>query len=229
MFGYYYDASILILLPALILAIYAQFKVQSTYNRYSQVYSSRGYTGAQVARHILDSNGLYGVVVEQVSGTLSDHYDPRSNAVRLSEGVYGSNSIAAVGVAAHECGHAVQHATGYTPLKFRNAIVPVTNIGSKLSIPILLIGLFLNSQVLILVGCIGYALMALFQLLTLPVEFNASSRALAVINQDQLLVGEEYNGAKKVLQAAALTYVAALISALAQLLRLLSLAGRRRR
>lgn len=229
MFGYYYDASILILLPALILAIYAQFKVQSTYNRYSQVYSSRGYTGAQVARHILDSNGLYGVVVEQVSGTLSDHYDPRSNVVRLSEGVYGSNSIAAVGVAAHECGHAVQHATGYTPLKFRNAIVPVTNIGSKLSIPILLIGLFLNSQVLILVGCIGYALMALFQLLTLPVEFNASSRALAVINQDQLLVGEEYNGAKKVLQAAALTYVAALISALAQLLRLLSLAGRRKR
>lgn len=229
MFGYYYDTSILILLPALILAIYAQFKVQSTYNRYSQVYSSRGYTGAQVARHILDSNGLYGVVVEQVSGTLSDHYDPRSNVVRLSEGVYDSNSIAAVGVAAHECGHAVQHATGYTPLKFRNAIVPVTNIGSKLSIPILLIGLFLNSQMLILVGCIGYALMALFQLLTLPVEFNASSRALAVINQDQLLVGEEYNGAKKVLQAAALTYVAALISALAQLLRLLSLAGRRKR
>lgn len=229
MFGYYYDASILILLPALILALYAQFKVQSAYKQYSQVYSSKGYTGAQVARHILDSNGLHSVAVERVAGTLSDHYDPRSNVVRLSEGVYGSSSIAAVGVAAHECGHAVQHAKGYAPMKLRSAIVPVTSIGSKLSVPILLVGLFLGSSTLVLAGCVCYALMAVFQLVTLPVEFNASNRALAVIRQDQLLVGEEYDGAKKVLQAAALTYVAALISALAQLLRLLSLAGRGKR
>lgn len=220
---------LMIVVPALLLGLWAQSRVQSTYNRYSQVYSSRGYTGAQAARYILDQNGLADVVIERISGNLTDHYDPRSNVVRLSDGVYSSPSIAAVGIAAHECGHAVQHATHYTPLKLRNAIIPITNIGSKAAVPLILVGMIFSLYPLVMIGIIGYALIAVFQLITLPVEYNASSRALQAISDSYLLEGEEQQGARKVLSAAALTYVAALISSLAQLLRMLLMVNRRRR
>lgn len=225
----YFDYTLFVfILPAMLFALYAQGKIQSNYNRYSQVFSQKGYTGRDCARMILDQNGLTSVAIEQVQGNLTDHYDPRSNVVRLSQGVYNSTSIAAIGVAAHECGHAIQHATGYAPLKFRNSIIPITNIGSRAALPILLVGMLLGSDPLIILGIIAFSLMAVFQLITLPVEFNASNRALQIIDQKQMLVGEELTGAKKVLQAAALTYVAALASALAQLLRLISLTNRRR-
>ena len=225
---FYFDSTFFIyIIPALLFGLYAQMKIQSTYGRYSQIYSSRGMTGQQVARYILDSNGLYDIPVQSIGGNLTDHYDPRSKQIRLSNGVYNSSSIAAIGVAAHECGHAIQHAQGYAPLKIRNAIIPITNIGSQAAVPIILIGLFLNSDTLITIGIIGYALMAIFQLVTLPVEFNASSRALAIIDSGNLLTTEEHKGAKKVLRAAAMTYVAALVSALAQLMRMLALTGRR--
>jgi len=226
---YYFDTSyVLIILPVLLFALWAQAGVRSAYSRYSKVRGARGYTGAQVARQILDQNGLYHIRVERVAGSLSDHYDPKSQVVRLSEGVYDSASISAVGIAAHECGHAVQHAQGYAPLKLRSAVIPVTNIGSQLAIPILLVGFLLNSYPLMLLGVFGYALMALFQLITLPVEFNASSRAMEVIAGSHILDEDEQRGAKKVLRAAAMTYVAALASALAQLLRLLLMVGGRR-
>lgn len=217
------------LLPAMLFALYAQSQVSSNYNRYSQVFSSRGMTGRDVARLILDQNGLQNIQIEQIQGNLTDHYDPRAGVVRLSQGVYNSTSIAAIGIASHECGHAVQHAQHYAPLVFRNAIIPITNIGSQAAVPILLIGFLLNSTTLIWLGIIGYSLMALFQLITLPVEFNASSRALQIIDQNQILTAEEHVGAKKVLNAAAMTYVAALVSALAQILRLVLLTNRRNR
>jgi len=227
---YYFDTiSLLVLIPALLFAMWAQARVQSTYKKYGRVNSGRGYTGQQVARMILDDNGLQDVRVEQVTGNLSDHYDPRTRVVRLSGGVYGSASISAVGIAAHECGHAVQHAESYAPMKLRSAVIPVTNFGSTLAIPLLLIGLLLQSQPLILVGIAGYAMMAVFQLITLPVEFNASSRALTTISQHYILDEDEQKDAKKVLSAAALTYVAALATAIAQVLRLLLLFGGRGR
>jgi len=228
---YYYDSSSLIfLLPALLFALWAQARVNSTYKRYSRVTGSRGITGAQVARTILDQNGLHNVQVEHISGSLTDHYDPRGDVVRLSDGVYGSASISAVGIAAHECGHAVQHAERYTPLVFRNTIIPVTNIGSKLSVPLILIGALINSYPLILLGILAYSLMAVFQLITLPVEFNASARAMDTITSGYILEDDEQRGARKVLNAAALTYVAALASSIAQILRLLLMfSGRRGR
>jgi len=225
---FYYDPTYLIVLPAILLAFYAQFKVQSTYTKFSQVQNRRGMTGAEVARRILDRNGLQHVRVERVSGNLTDHYDPRADVVRLSDGVYNSATIAAVGVAAHEAGHAVQHSSGYTPIKLRNTVLPVAQIGSTLAFPLVLLGfIFSGFEVLIPVGIVLYAAVVAFQLVTLPVELNASRRALNTVYEIGFLDGEETKGAKKVLSAAALTYIAAATSAILQLLRLLLLAGRR--
>lgn len=230
MFGWYYDSYYLLLvIPAMLLAMWAQMRVSGTFKRYSQVKNARGYTGARAAREILDRNGLQHVQVQQVRGNLTDHFDPRTNVVSLSDSVYGSTSVAAVGVAAHEVGHAVQHATGYGPIKLRAAVIPVTNIGSKLAIPLVLLGFFMQAQPLVNLGILLFSTMVVFQLVTLPVEFNASSRALATLEGTDMLGTDEVKGAKKVLNAAALTYVAALIVAIAQLLRLLLLANRRNR
>jgi len=212
----------------MILGIWAQHKVSSTYQKYSRATCSNGCTGYQAARRILDQNGLQNVQIERVKGDLTDHYDPRTNIVRLSEGVYGSSSVAAVGVAAHECGHAIQYATGYVPMKIRGAIVPVTNFGSKLAVPLILVGLLLSWYPLAYIGLIGYALIALFQLITLPVEFNASNRAVTALS-DMNLTETERQGVKKVLSAAAMTYVAALISAVTQMLRMITIIGRKNR
>lgn len=219
---------ILLVVPAMLLGLWAQHKVNSTYRRYAGVYNRRGITAAQAARTILDDNGLYHVRIDRVAGELTDHYDPRSEVVHLSDSVYRSTSVAAIGVAAHEVGHAVQHATGYAPLKLRSAIVPVTQLGSRLSPILILLGIFLGWEPLVQVGIIAFSLVALFQLVTLPVEYNASRRALATLNAG-MLTAEETDGAARVLDAAALTYVAALITSIAQLLRLVLLFGGNRR
>ncbi|MEG2173860.1 MAG: zinc metallopeptidase [Oscillospiraceae bacterium] len=225
----FFDSYYLILVvPAMLLALWAQMRVQSTFSRFQKVRSDSGYSGADVARRILDNNGLYDVRIEQVSGTLTDHYDPRDRVVRLSQSVYASTSVAAIGVAAHETGHAVQHAKAYVPLTMRNAIIPITNIGSQLSLPLILVGFLLSAPSLVQLGIVAFSLMCVFQLITLPVEFNASNRAMAVLEQDGILRGSELNDTRKVLSAAALTYVAALIVSIAQLLRLILLFGRRR-
>ena len=231
MYGYYgIDMTYIVLvLPAILLGLWAQSRVQSTYARYSRVRASRNITADQVARMILDMNGLRNIPIQRISGSLTDHYDPKSGVVRLSDSVYGSPSIAAIGVAAHEVGHAVQHATGYTPMRVRSAIVSVTNIGSTLSMPLILIGLVLNSSELAMTGVLLFSLVAVFQLVTLPVEFNASRRALQTLESRDILSAQELDGARKVLTAAALTYVAALVQSLAQLLRLLILVGGNRR
>ena len=223
-FDYYY---LILVVPALLIAAWAQMKVSSTFNRYSHASTRSGLTGAGVARRILDMNGLQNVRVEHISGKLTDHYDPRSATVRLSDNVYNSSSIAAIGVAAHETGHAVQHATHYVPLTVRNAIIPATNIGSKLSVPLLLVGLLVNQPFLINFGIILFATVTVFQLITLPVEFNASRRAVATLDSMGVVDNVEKSGARKVLTAAALTYVAALLVSIAQLLRLVLLFGRR--
>lgn len=220
---------IIYVLPALILALIADLNVKGTFNRYSQVPNSRGYTGADVARRILDQNGLYSVSIERVSGTLSDHYDPRTHVVRLSQDVYDGRSVAALGVAAHETGHAIQHSTAYGPLKVRNSIIPVTQFSSSAAIWLLLIGFLFNWSSLIILGIVLFSFAVLFQLITLPVEFNASSRALNILDNSGILYGQELAGAKKVLRAAALTYVAATIVAFAQLLRLIAIFGNSRR
>ena len=232
MFRYYYGFDIyylVLILPAMLLGLWAQARVNSTFNRYSHVRCRQGYTGSQIARRILDANGLTDVRVEGIRGNLTDHYDPTARVVRLSDSVYDSPSIAAIGVAAHEVGHAIQHANSYAPLTIRNAIIPVTNIGSKLSIPLILLGVVMSFQPLVTVGIVAFSLMAVFQLITLPVEFNASSRALATLNGEHYLDEEEVYGARKVLSAAALTYVAALVMSLAQLMRLVALFGNRDR
>lgn len=218
----------ILIMPAVLLAAWAQNQVKSSFNTYSKVYSRRGYTGADVARMILDSNGLQHIRLERVAGSLTDHYDPKGAVIRLSNSVYGSTSVAAIGVAAHEAGHAVQYAQGYGPIKLRAAIIPATQIGSQLAIPLVLIGFIFEMQPLVTAGILFYSLAAFFQLVTLPVELNASSRAMAVLDRAAILEGEELTGAQKVLKAAALTYVAALITALAQLLRLIMVANRRR-
>lgn len=220
---------IILVIPAMLLALWAQLRVKTTFHRYGGVRTLDGLTGAEAARSILDANGLFDVRVEHIAGNLTDHYDPREEVVRLSDEVYGRASIAAVGVAAHETGHAVQHAVGYGPLKLRSAIIPITNIGSQLSIPLVFIGYFVGIQPLVNVGLVLFSLVALFQLITLPVEFNASRRALAVLDERGMVNGEEAAGVRKVLTAAALTYVAALIVSLANLLRLVLLFGGRRR
>lgn len=217
------------MIPGLIVTLWASAKVRSTFRKYQNVPVLSGLTGAQAARQILDRNGLHAVRVERVGGNLTDHYDPKTNVVRLSDATYNSASVGAVGVAAHECGHAVQHATGYGPIKLRNAIVPVCNIGSRLSIPLIFVGFFINMLGLVYVGIALFALAVLFQLVTLPVEFNASSRALATLNDTAMMTPEEVGGARQVLSAAALTYVAALLQSLLQLLYYLTLVGGRRR
>lgn len=223
--GLFFDPTMILLIPGIILAMYAQGKVQSTFQRYSRVLSQRGITGAQVARRILDSYGLHDVEIETIGGQLSDHYDPRSRKVRLSGGVYGGSSLASLGVAAHEVGHAIQHDTGYTPLYIRNSIIPITQIGSTLSFPLLLLGLFMGIPKLAYFGVLLFTGVVVFQVITLPVEFNASSRALAILDSEGFLSREELSGTKKVLDAAALTYVAAALMAALNLLRLLIISG----
>ena len=218
---------IMFVLPALILTLWAQFNVSSTYAKYGKIYSRRGMTAEQVARQILDRNGLYQVQIGRVSGNLTDHFNPKTTIVNLSDTTCNSTSVAAIGVAAHEVGHAIQHAKGYLPIKLRNSIVPVVNLASQAAIPLFLIGLFLNSGMLMDVGILFFSAAVLFQIITLPVEFNASRRAVAFLESDYILEDEEVRGAKKVLGAAAMTYVAAAAMSLAQLLRLLSARGRR--
>lgn len=226
---FYYDPTYIILLPAILLALYAQTRVQSTFQKFSKVPSRRGITGAEAARMILRENGLDAVSVTKTNGTLSDHYDPRANVVRLSEGVYDSTSIAAIGIAAHEVGHAVQHNRGYFPIRLRNTILPAAQIASTLAFPLIFLGIFFSAfSALIPVGILLYTAVVAFQLVTLPVELNASRRALTTVESFGYLDAEETKGAKKVLSAAALTYVAAAASAVLQLLRLLTISGRRR-
>lgn len=210
---------LIFILPALILSIYAQFKVKNTFSKYSQVRSARGITGAEAASTLLRRNGLAGQVsIEEVAGSLSDHYDPQAKVLRLSQDVYGSNSIAAIGVAAHEVGHAIQHSEQYGPLELRHKLVPVTNFASSASFPILLLGLFLNIADLIFVGIILFSAVVVFHLVTLPVEFNASNRAVGQLVEAGVISNDETPMVKKVLGAAALTYVAATLSAIANLL-----------
>ena len=229
LFGFfYYDWTILIVLPALIFTIWAQISVNSRFNKYSQVRTSRGLTGAEAARRILDENGLSHVRIERVRGSMTDHYDPRDNVIRLSETVHDVASVAAVGVAAHEAGHAVQYAKHYGPIKLRASILPITRIGSMMAMPIFIIGLLFTMEPLLLMGILLYSAVTLFQLVTLPVEFNASARALATLEHSHMMFGDELAGARKVLSAAAMTYVAALATSLLTLLRLLALANRRR-
>lgn len=215
----------ILVLPAVIFAFWAQYNVNSTFKKYSKVNVS-GMTGYDSARQILDANGLFNVRIERVSGSLTDHYDPRSNVIRLSDAVYDKMTAAAVGVAAHEAGHAVQHATGYMPIKIRSAIIPITNIGSNLAMPLILLGIILSYPPLAYVGVAAFGLSTVFQLVTLPVEFNASNRALAALENSARISDGETKAASKVLRAAALTYVAALAVSLANLLRLLALVRR---
>jgi len=219
---------IFLVLPAIIFATWAQYRVTSSFRKYSKQGSIRGMTGAGAAQAVLNDAGVTGVRIERVQGRLTDHFDPRANVIRLSEDVYDSPSIAAIGVAAHEAGHAIQYAGAYFPMKIRSAIIPVTNIGSKMSIPLVLIGIMLDMTGLINIGILLFGLVVLFQLITLPVEFNASRRAISILDKSGVLTGEEIPASRKVLTAAALTYVGALAVSLAQLLRFMTIAGRRR-
>jgi Zn-dependent membrane protease YugP len=225
MFPFFFDSTFLLLLPALFLAIWAQMKVKGACHRYSQVASRRNLTAGQVARILLDRFGLSGVPVGMVPGELTDHYDPRAKSLSLSQSVYNSTSIAAIGVAAHEVGHAVQDLKAYAPLRLRNAIVPVANIGSGLAFPLFFIGLIMRAPALMNVGILVFLGVVVFHLVTLPVEFDASSKALRLLSETQILAPDEIGGARAVLNAAALTYVAATVMAAAQLLRLVLLRG----
>lgn len=225
---FFYDPTFILLIPALLFALYAQSKVNGTFQRYLRVYASSGMTGAEVARRILDSNGLYDVAVERIHGHLTDHYDPRQRVLRLSQAVYGGTSVAALGVAAHEAGHALQHANNYVPLGIRNNLFPVANIGSQMAFPLFFMGLIFRWDTLMLVGIWFFIAALAFQLVTLPVEFNASRRAIAQLSSGGYITQSEVPHAKKVLDAAALTYIAATAMALSQLLRLLVLRNSRR-
>lgn len=232
---FYFDWTFVVLvLPCMLLAMLASANVNSTFKRYSQQYSRRGLTGAEAAQRVLAANGVRGVGIERISGNLTDHYDPRSNVIRLSDSVYSNTSTAAIGVACHEAGHAVQYAQSYAPIKLRAAIIPVTNFGSKLAMPLILLGILFSglgefSTLIVYLGLACFGLSFVFQVVTLPVEFNASSRALRAIESGQLLTDEELTGARKTLSAAAMTYVAATAVALAQLLRLIVIFGGNRR
>mgnify|MGYP002576178081 FL=1 len=230
----YYSADamwtyIIIVLPAVLIALWASANVNSTFKKYSHIPSTSGYTGADAARRILDANGLTHVRIEHVNGKLTDHYDPKAEVIRLSDSVYDNRSAAAIGVAAHEAGHAVQHAEGYFPLVVRNAIIPICNVGSNLAMPLIILGLILDMFGLCYIGIIAFSLSTVFQLITLPVEFNASNRALAALSSSGRFTQEDLGNAKKTLRAAALTYVAALAVSLANLLRLILLVNGRRR
>lgn len=228
----YFDSTYLLVIPAIIFALIAQIKVKTTFNKYSSEHNQHGYTAKEVARKILDDNGLQNVSIEYIQGDLTDHYDPTANVIRLSDSVYSSTSVAAIGVAAHEVGHAIQHAKGYSPIKLRQAIIPITRIGSGLAVPLVFLGLlFASLRWLVPVGIFLYTGVVFFQAVTLPVEFNASNRALKTLDENLILYKDEVKMAKKVLSAAAMTYVAAMFSSLMSLLRLIVIAngGRRRR
>lgn len=226
---FYFDPTYILVLIGVMLSLAASSKVNSTYSRYARVGARCGMTGAEAARQLLNSQGIYDVTIRRVPGHLSDHYDPRTRTVNLSDSVYGATSIAAIGVAAHECGHAIQDADSYAPLKIRGALVPVANFGATLSWPLIVLGLFMGSgSVLIQIGILMFSLSVLFQLVTLPVEFNASSRAVRLLDENGILVGQEVGQTRQVLSAAALTYVAAAAASILQLLRLLILFGNRR-
>lgn len=228
-YGYYFDPTYLLVLVGAVLSIIASARVNSTFNRYAGVRSMSGMTGAQTAEAILRSKGIYDVQVEHIRGNLTDHYDPSKKVVRLSDSVYHSTSVAAIGVAAHECGHVMQHHEGYAPLNIRTALVPAANIGSRIGIPIVILGLILGSNpVLVNIGIWVFSLAVLFQIVTLPVEFDASRRALACIEQYGIVTSDERAKSAKVLRAAAYTYVAAAAASVLQLLRLMMLSGRRR-
>ena len=234
---YYYGFDwtyLVIVLPCILLSMWASSSVNSTFNKYNKIHSIRRLTGADAAQRVLSANGVRGVRIERVSGNLTDHYDPKTNVIRLSDSVYGSTSVAAIGVAAHEAGHAVQYAQNYGPIKVRAAIIPITNIGSKIAMPLILAGILFSvfgafSSTLVYLGIAAFSLSLVFQLVTLPVEFNASRRAMETIETSGLLTSEEQEGARKTLKAAAMTYVAATAVALAQVARLLILFGGRRR
>ena len=225
--GMFFDETYLILIPAMIFALFAQINVKSTFNKYSRKNNSRGLTGAEIARQILDANGLYNVRIEHISGSLTDHFSPNENVVRLSDDVYGKSTIASAGVAAHEVGHAIQHSVGYAPIKIRNAIIPITQIGSSISMPIFIIGIALSFKPLVTAGILLFSAVVFFQLITLPVEFNASRRALNTLESKNILEGDELKGSAKVLRAAAMTYLAGLFSSLASLIRLIAISNRR--
>ncbi len=229
-YGFGFDPTMILLLIGTMLSLAASSRVNSTFSRYSKVRSTTGMTGAEAARRLLQSQGIYDVSVQSVAGSLTDHYDPRTKTVNLSESVYGSASVAAIGVASHECGHAIQDNRGYVPLRMRAAFVPVANFGSKLSWPLILLGLILGgSNMLIRIGIWMFLMVVLFQLITLPVEFNASSRAVQLVDQLGILSGQEVQQTRSVLGAAALTYVAAAAASVLQLLRLIILFGGNRR
>ena len=228
-YGYYFDPTYILIVIGMVICLVAQAHVNSTFKKYSRVQSNSGLTGAQAAKRILESQGIYDVTIQHIAGELTDNYNPRNKVLSLSSSTYNSTSVAAIGVAAHECGHAIQHAIGYAPLEFRSAIVPVANFGSTLSWPLFLIGLFSGIRPLVTAGIVLFSLAVLFQLVTLPVEINASSRALKMLQSTGILGTDETRGARKVLTAAAMTYVAALAASILQLLRLLILAGGRRR
>lgn len=231
-FYYYYDPTYSLVLIGLLLCLAASARVRSTYAKYGRVRSRSGLTGREAAERILRSAGIYDVRIEHVSGNLTDHFDPGNRVLRLSDATYQSASVAAVGVAAHECGHAIQHSRGYAPLKIRSAIVPVANFGSAIAWPLILLGLLFNSRssyLLIQIGILAFSFAVLFQLVTLPVEFNASRRAVQILGESGMLLSDELSMTKKVLRAAALTYVAGAASAILQLLRIILLTGGRRR
>lgn len=228
---YYYDFSyFLFMIPALIISVIAQSRVQSTFNKYSGVRSSKGLTAAEAAMRVLSYNGVEGVKIERVAGRLTDHFDPRTNVIRLSDDVYNSTSVAAIGVAAHEAGHAVQYAFGYMPIKIRQIMLPITQFSSRLSMPLVFIGLLLPVQYdfIVTLGIALFSIAVLFELITLPVEFNASSRAIKTLDESDVMYGQELEGAKKVLKAAAMTYLAATFTSLMSLIRLVLIAGQRR-
>lgn len=231
LYGYYFDPTYILVIIGAVICLIASARVKTTFHKYNRVRSMSGMTGAQAAERILHSAGIYDVSVQHVSGELTDHYDPRNKTLSLSDSTYGSTSVAAVGVAAHECGHAIQHQQDYAPLSIRSAIVPVANLGSFAAWPLILIGMFITSStgsLLINIGILCFSLSVLFQLVTLPVEFNASSRAIHMLGQAGILREEELRGTRKVLGAAALTYVAGAAAAILQLLRLLILTNGRR-
>lgn len=229
--GFGFDSTYFLVLIGVVISLWASSRVKSTYAKYNRVRNQRGLTGRDAAQQILQNAGIHDVRIEHVAGDLSDHYDPRSKVLRLSDATYNSASVAAVGVAAHECGHVLQHAKGYAPLAIRTSLVQVANFGSMIAWPLIIIGLFITtsaSSLLINLGIIAFSVAVLFQIVTLPVEYNASSRALSVLSESHLLYDEELQGAEKVLKAAALTYVAAAAASILQLLRILLLSGRRR-
>lgn len=228
----YFDPTYMLVLIGVVICLAASAKMRSTFSRYSRIRNHSGMTGREAAEQVLHRAGIYDVRVEHVSGNLTDHYDPSSKVLRLSDATYGSASVAAVGVAAHECGHAIQHATGYAPLAFRSALVPVANFGSTIAWPLILIGLLFNSQSSVLflnLGILAFSLAVLFQIVTLPVEFNASSRAIRMLSGNGMLYEDEVQATRKVLTAAALTYVAGAASAILQLLRIILISNSRRR